>query len=149
MIENIDSNPEIDLGMEVELELTTDEGKERMKVIIVPEESADFARGFLGINTPLATAILYHRSGDQIAYRSGDIHAVKVLSVKKSQTQPSDGAAARREAALKKAADEVDRTNAMLFASSFSGKWGDYDPKAADWEENETKPDRPEDDPAG
>jgi hypothetical protein len=32
----------------------------------------------------------------------------------------------------------VDQTNAINFASSFSGKWGDYDPAGVEkWEEAE------------
>jgi hypothetical protein len=29
---------------------------------------------------------------------------------------------------MKETIREVEDTNAMIFASSFSGKWGDYDP---------------------
>jgi hypothetical protein len=36
--------------------------------------------------------------------------------------------AAKRQTQFNKAVRDVERTNAINFASSFSGKWGDYDP---------------------
>lgn len=42
---------------------------------------------------------------------------------------------------MRKAVAEVERRDAILFASSFSGKWGDYDPSGMEhWEgEDESK----------
>jgi hypothetical protein len=37
---------------------------------------------------------------------------------------------------MKKTLREVEDTNAMVFASSFSGKWGDYDPDSIPKEKN-------------
>ena len=132
----------------MELELTTDAGIERMTVVIVPDESADFSRGFLGENTPLAAAILYHVQGESVEYHAGDIQGVKIVSVEPSTMMPPKNVAARREATIRKAIDESDRTNAMIFASSFSGKWGDYDPDGIAWDKPESETDHPEDDPS-
>jgi hypothetical protein len=69
-----------------------------------------------------------------VAYRQGDIQRVRILSVEPAQSRPSSRVE-ERQAALKKAQTEAERTNAEMFASSFSGKWGDYDPEGmAGWE---------------
>jgi hypothetical protein len=37
---------------------------------------------------------------------------------------------------MRQAVEQADRTNAMNFASSFSGKWGDYDPQGIEkWDD--------------
>ncbi len=52
----------------------------------------------------------------------------QLLSVSPSQTFQSADAQAHHEEVIRKAIEHSDRTNAMIFASSFNGKWGDYDP---------------------
>lgn len=103
---------------------------ERHEFVIVPDDQADFQAGFLGESTPLAQAILGKAVGEQISYNAGDARSVRIISISSTQKTPSKETAARREETIKKALAEVDRTNAMIFASSFSGKWGDYDPDA-------------------
>jgi hypothetical protein len=124
--------PEVDLitiGCEVEVDLLDRAGKkERLRVVIVLDEAADFAHGYLGENTPLAKVLLGERAGTTIPYLKDDILAIEILSVTEPTNMPPDDIAEKREAMMKKAMREVQDTNAMVFASSFSGKWGDYDP---------------------
>lgn len=102
--------------------------KERLKVVIVPDEAADFAHGYLGENTPLGKVLLGEKVGTTIPYLKDDILGIEILMVSKPTNKPPDDVAKKRGAMMKKAMREVEDTNAMVFASSFSGKWGDYDP---------------------
>ena len=123
------------LGTHVTLELITEDGTvEQLEFDLVADRSADFVRGFLGESTPLAQAILAQPSGRTVLYHNADIRAARILSVTPSQAVPED-AEARRQESLRKAVRQSESTNAILFASSFSGKWGDYDPKGIEkWE---------------
>ncbi len=119
----------ITVGCLVEVDLQDRAGKkERLKVIIVPDEAADFAHGYLSENTPLAKILIGERVGNIIPYLQDDILAIEILAVTKPTDRLTDGAAEKRKAMMKKTIREVEDTNAMVFASSFSGKWGDYDP---------------------
>lgn len=119
----------ITVGCQVEIYLLDRAGnKEQLTVIIIPDESADFANGYLGENTALAKAMLGERAGTTIPYLKDDILGIEILRVAVSADKPPEDAAKKREAMMKKAMREVEDTNAMIFASSFSGKWGDYDP---------------------
>ncbi len=116
-------------GVHVEIELLGDSGQvERLSFDIVPDRSADFGRGFLGESTPLAKAISGHPPGSLLPYQAEEITHVRIRSVAPSRQAPPKDIAARREEKIRKAVEESDRTHAMIFASSFSGKWGDYDP---------------------
>lgn len=112
---------------------------------IVPDRSADFARGFLGESTPLARALLGRIAGSVVRYRVGDAVEAHILAVSRAVNEP-ENAEARRQETIRKAVEQSDQTNAMLFASSFSGKWGDYDPTGlASWvkkpdDETDTEP---------
>ena len=119
-------------------------GQERLSVVIVRDEAADFAQGLLGENTPLAKAVMGEKAGSVIPYLKDDITAIEVVSVIQSGINPPGDAASRREASIRQAMREVQDTSAMVFASSFSGKWGDYDPDSIP---KETKPEekKPED----
>ncbi len=119
-----------DLGMKVEIDLVMIDGSERLEVEIVPDNFADFSLGYLGISTPLAQSILGKRAGATIPYLVEGGIEVRILRVTPSQKSPPKDIAERRQATIRKALDQSDRTNAVLFASSFSGKWGDYDPDA-------------------
>ena len=118
----------VNLGTHVELEFICESGLERLALDIVEDKSADYTHGFLGTGTPLAKAILGQPAGKTIPYRQWDIRAIKILAVSFSQNQTAAEIAEKRQAAMTKALREVDRANAINFASSFSGKWGDYDP---------------------
>ena len=116
-------------GAHVELELVdVSGGREALSFDIVPDKLADFKNGFLGEKTPLAQAISGHFAGEHVPYRVDEIVEIHILDVQRSQVSPDKGIEARRQAAMRKAVKQSDLTNAMLFASSFNGKWGDYDP---------------------
>ncbi|MFZ2358478.1 MAG: GreA/GreB family elongation factor [Anaerolineae bacterium] len=125
------------IGVHVELELIDEQGnREPLALDIVKAQSADLAQGFLGANTPLAKAIRGQLTGSEVTYTMGDIRRVRILRVTPSQTVAPADAQERREAVLQKALSDAERTNAEIFASSFSGKWGDYDPQGiAGWNE--------------
>ena len=124
-------------GTHVVVELISASGEnERLEFDIVPDPLADFASGLLGEGTPLAKAIWRKPAGASLPYRQGDIVRLRVLSVTASQATPTAESAQQREAAARKAIADVERTNAILFASSFSGKWGNYDPEGIEhWED--------------
>jgi hypothetical protein len=127
---NLGSESEgIVVGCQVEIIFTDRAGnKERLNVIIVPDDAADFSHGFLSENTPLARVLLGEKAGCVIPYLKGDILSIEVLTVTKLSTPPAKEAAEKRKAKYIETMREVEDTNAMVFASSFSGKWGDYDP---------------------
>ncbi len=125
-------------GTHVVIAFILNQGEERLEFDIVPDEVADFPRGFLGAGTPLAKAITGQKAGAEVPYEQEDIHAIRILEVKPALTEPPKDVKARREETIRKAVEASDRTNAVIFASSFSGKWGDYDPSALlDKEEND------------
>jgi hypothetical protein len=114
--------------MHVEIELTDQEGEnERLSFDIVPEEQADFYSGLLGENTPLARAILGQRAGSQVYYEAAGICRVRILAVRPIQSPASGEAADRRKTAVEQAIKQVERTNALIFATTVEGKWGEYD----------------------
>ena len=115
------------LGTHVELELIDSQGQaEPMSIDIVPAKAADLDRGLIGANTPLAKAIRGKTAGSTVPYGQGDIHSIRIVSVTSSEVVVSEDAAERRQAVLDKARTDAERTNAEIFAASFSGKWGDY-----------------------
>ncbi|MCO6453020.1 MAG: hypothetical protein J5I90_19705 [Caldilineales bacterium] len=126
------------IGAFVEIELIDVRGQaERLAFDVVPAEAADFDRGLLGEDAPLAIAIFGQPAGRELPYRMGDVQSVRILSVRPSQLKELSDAAARRDASIKKALDAIERTNAAVFASSFSGKWGDYDPAGIEeWDDS-------------
>lgn len=132
-----DDQRRVQMGMHVELELIDEQGaREPLAVDIVQAQAADLAQGFLGANTPLARAIRGQTTGAEVGYNMGDIRRVHIVSVTPSRMAVPADAQARREAVLQKALSDAERTNAEIFASSFSGKWGDYDPQGmAGWSE--------------
>jgi hypothetical protein len=121
----------ISIGCHVELNLLDLEGgRVRLSVDIVPDESADFQQGFLGLGTPLAKILVGEKSGTVIPYLKDDIYAIEILSVSASKVHPQEDIQKKRQANLARAIHEVEHTSAVVFASSFSGKWGDYDPES-------------------
>jgi hypothetical protein len=133
----METHPEIiRAGSQVELILRDRDGnQERLSLVIVPPEAADYSKGYLGQNTPLAQALIGESVGTIIPYLKDDIYSIEIVSVSTAAAPPPEGAERRRQAALKKALRELQDTNARLFASSFSGKWGDYDPDSLPKEE--------------
>ena len=129
----------IDIGMHVEVELIDQHGEgEILSFDLVSERAADFDQGRLGANTPLAQAIIGQNVGAHVPYNWGDVRSVRVLSVGPALAPAPDDAKERRQEALKRAVAAAEKTNAAIFAASFSGKWGDYDPDGvAKWEQGE------------
>jgi hypothetical protein len=126
----------ITIGCEVEVDLMDRAGKkERLRFVIVPDEAADFSQGYLGDSTPLAKVLLGERTGTIIPYLKEDVLSIEILTVTKTADKPPENLAEKRQAMMKKTMREVEDTNAMIFASSFSGKWGDYDPDSIPKEE--------------
>jgi hypothetical protein len=126
-------------GAHVDLELIDASGAvEPLSFEIVPDKLADFKNGFLGEKTPLAQAINGHFAGERLPYRVDEIVEIHILDVQRSQVKPDQGIEARRQAAMQKAVKQSDLTSTVLFASSYNGKWGDYDPSGLD-EEGENK----------
>jgi len=118
---------QVGLGTHVEVELIDQQGnREPMTFDLVREQMADMERGLLGETTPLAKAIRGKAVGSIVPYNMGDIRRVRIVSVRPSALEDPVDAEARRQAILKKAIDDAERTNAEMFASSFTGKWGDY-----------------------
>lgn len=116
------------LGAYVEVELIDERGnREPLHFDIVREEYADLDRGRLGVQTPLAKAIIGKRVGALVPYRMGDIRQVRIVSIRPSQVTTLENMEEQRQAQLQKALDAVERTNAEVFAASYTGKWGDYD----------------------
>jgi hypothetical protein len=118
----------IELGMKVILDLISVEGVDRMEVEIVEDQYADIRLGFLGSSTPLAKVIHGHIVGDTFPWVVEGTDEIKIIQVLPSGNAPPKEVADRRQKTIRSAIDQSDRTNAVIFASSFSGKWGDYDP---------------------
>jgi hypothetical protein len=119
----------ISIGSHVTLNLLDRIGnEERMEFDIVPDDSADYIHGFLGESTPIAKVLLGERASSVIPYLKEDILAIEILSVAPSIIKPPKNTKELRQSMMDKAIREVEHTNAVVFASSFSGKWGDYDP---------------------
>jgi hypothetical protein len=125
-------------GRHVELEVTYGPGDiEILNLDVVPDSAADFERGFLGESTPMAQAISGHTAGDTVTYQAGDRVRVRIISVSEALHGKPEDLSARRDEVERKARLDSDTTNLVLFASSFSGKWGDYDPNAVPQEDEE------------
>jgi hypothetical protein len=127
------------IGTHVVIELLDAAGEtERLEFDIVPDQIADFSRGYLGQGTPLARAILDQSAGTLLPYLTEDTTQVHILSVEVARALPAGDAASPRQETMRKVKEQVEHTNAILFASSYSSKWGDYDPGGVDhWNENE------------
>jgi hypothetical protein len=127
-------------GMQVEIELVDQAGSaENLKLIIVPTKQADYAHGLLGEDTPLARSLMGKAAGEEVTYLLDDIVKVRILVVNSIGATLTSEAAAQREAEYHKAIADLDKRNAVAFAASFSGKWGDYDPGAVEDWDNEPK----------
>jgi hypothetical protein len=120
----------IALDTHVELELLArDKTSEKLALRLVSDQAADFAKGFLSVNTPLAKTILGHEAGEILAYQQGDIVQIKILAVELAQATPPAGAAEQRDETLRRARDKAELASMVSFALTFDSKWGDYDPE--------------------
>jgi hypothetical protein len=108
---------------------TANGGSEQMTVHLVSDSRADYARGLFGANTPLGRALLGHAEDETLPYPEGDVVRLYIVSVQPLQTDAPEKSA---EDVIKQAVTDINHTNAVLFASSYSSKWGDYDPDGID-----------------
>jgi hypothetical protein len=128
----------INIGSHVVLNLLDRTGKkDRLEFDIVADTSADFPQGFLGVGTPLAKELMGEKAGNTIPYLQDDILAIEILEVSHSTVEPPVDIQEKRLSMMNKAIRDVEHTNAVVFASSFSGKWGDYDPDSLPIDENQ------------
>lgn len=126
----------VQLGSHVELELLTRSGeRETLAFDLVPDEQADYQAGFLGVSAPLAQAILGEKEGITVPYFTDELQGVQIVSVSPSTRKPPVDAAAKRGAAVQDAVEQIEFTNAVLFAASVDTKWGEYDADGLDYEE--------------
>ncbi len=117
----------VGVGVQVEVELLSAGSSERLSFHIVRENAADFDAGLLSVTTPLARALLGKRAGREVAYDQGDIHSVRILRVTPASALIPDNATGRRQEITAQALHQVARTNAEIFAASYTSKWGGYD----------------------
>jgi hypothetical protein len=111
----------------VAVELIDEQNRsERMEFDLVADKAADFANGRIGVGSPLGKAIRGKFVGSVVDYRQGDICKVRILNATPLQAKPTEDSEARRQAILDEARRKAERTNTEMFASSYSGKWGDY-----------------------
>ncbi len=128
-------------GCQIEINLLSRSGVcERLMFDLVSDEQADYQTGFLGVSTPLAQAILGEKAGIIVPYFTDELLAVEILTICQSTRAPKVNAAAQREAALKDAKDQIEFTNAVLFAASVDTKWGEYDADGLDYDEWKAEP---------
>lgn len=118
---------QVGIGCHVVVELIDEQGgRETLAFDLVLENAADFGRGLLSVESPLGQAVRGKFEGSDVDYRMGDIRRVRIVSVGPAQHTADLDASARRQQVLAEARRKAERTNADMFASSFSGKWGDY-----------------------
>jgi len=133
-------NEQARLGAQVTIELIDERGNsETMSVDLVREEYADLDQDRLGVQTPLAKAIIGKKVGALVNYRMSDIRQVRIVSVRPSQLADLENTEEQRQAQLQKALATVERTNAEVFAASYTGKWGDYELRPDETQNAETE----------
>jgi hypothetical protein len=132
-----DASPPVKVGTHIVVDLIDHEGRaERLECDVVPDSAADFDTGRLGIGTPLGKALTGRRAGSKVPYAAGDLVAAVVVAVTPSAIEAGDDIAAMRQATLDKARQNIERTNAEIFSTTFESKWGGYDASIVDWEES-------------
>jgi len=120
--------PPISLNCRVLVELVDSSGQaEPRQFTLVTGRQADFNSGLLDENTPLGRALLGHCAGETIPYPLGDLAEVRILAVESGDGSIPSNAAAKRRAAVQKAADQSEITNQMIFSTASGSKWGDYE----------------------
>ena len=125
----------VQCGSHVEIELLTRVGgRERLEFDLVKDDQADYATGFLGVSAPLAKAILGEKAGVTVPYFTDELLGIEILSVAASTRKPVANTTAQRESAIRDVVDQIEFTNAVLFAASTDTKWGEYDADGLDYE---------------
>jgi hypothetical protein len=106
---------------------------EHLEFDLVPDEKSDYQAGFIGVSTPFAKAILGEKAGITVPYFTDELMAIEILSIRES-TRTAEDTAVQRDSAVQNAKDQIEFTNAVLFASSMNTKWGSYDADGLDYE---------------
>ena len=109
------------------------EESEYLEFDLVPDEQSDYQTGFIGISTPFAKAILGEKAGITVPYFTDELMALEILSIRESTRTASDSAV-QRDRVVQNAKDQIEFTNAVLFAASVNTKWGSYDADGLDYE---------------
>jgi hypothetical protein len=142
MTENT-NEPRVQPGYCVSIKLLYRSGEgEHLEFDLVPDEQADYQNGFLGISTPIAKAILGEKAGITVPYFTDELMAIEILSIRESTRTPTADTAIQRDTAVQNAKDQIEFTNAVLFAASVNTKWGAYDADGLDyekWKERQSK----------
>ncbi|MGL4651666.1 MAG: GreA/GreB family elongation factor [Caldilineaceae bacterium] len=117
------------LGTRVTLDLVNSHGEaETMTVDLVDEANADIDAGRLGLNTPLARALVGRPAGGEVAYVMGDIRRVRICALSWAPASPeAEGAAEARRAAVEEARRRAVKTLSENVATSMNNKWGSYE----------------------
>jgi hypothetical protein len=125
----MENNPPIvALNTRILVELVEDTGEiEQRELIIVTSLQADFQSGLLDENVPLAKAMLGHGAGETIPYSLGGLKEIRIVKVAPVQDSVPGEGAAKRRAAVQKAAAQSEITNQMIFSTASGSKWGDYE----------------------
>jgi len=114
---------------------------EHLEFDLVADEQSDYQAGFIGISTPFAQAILGEKAGITVPYFTDELMAIEILNIRES-TRTATDTAVKRDSAVQSAKDQIEFTNAVLFAASVDTKWGSYDADGLDyekWKERQTK----------
>ena len=120
----------VEPGMRVQVELISrSKTREKLKIVLVADEQADFDKGFLSASTPLAKTLLGHTAGETLDYKHGDIVQLKIVSVEAGDALAQADTAEQRGETLRRARDKAELSNLVNFALTFDSKWGDYDPE--------------------
>ena len=106
---------------------------EHLEFDVVSDEQSDYQAGFLGVSTPFAKAILGEKAGITVPYFTDELMAIEILNISESTRVAAD-TAVQRDNAVQNAKDQIEFTNAVLFAASVDTKWGSYDADGLDYE---------------
>ena len=106
---------------------------EQLEFDLVADEQSDYQAGFIGVSTPFAQAILGEKAGITVPYFTDELMAIEILSIRESTRTAAD-TAVQRDSAVQNAKDQIEFTNAVLFAASVNTKWGAYDADGLDYE---------------
>ncbi len=124
---------QIGVGSRVSVELVNANGTgEPYMFVLAPDEGADITADLISTESPLGQAVRGRFEGDVVPYAMGDVRSVRIIAVADAELTIDSDAAERRQAVLDEARRKAERTNAELFASSYSGKWGDYNTDEVD-----------------
>jgi hypothetical protein len=135
-----DGEPRVGLGSRVVVELVGGRGEiERLRLVVVPDDKADFPAGYLGAGTPLAAAILGKQAGQTVPYSRGDLAEIRIVEIEPFAVSEAPDAASARQAVLQKAVAKSDLQDTLRLALAVNVKWGDYDPDGLAPEEGAVK----------